>query len=217
MQKKTKVIPAALNNHSQELIGRYISGFDHEFPQLAGCFPWDVPALLDAAIVRKISILNEEYILKDTTAIHRSAVIEKGAVLKGPLIIGPHCFIAAHAYIRGGVFLSERVSIGPGVEVKSSFIGANTGIAHFNFVGDSLIGSHVNLEAGAIIANFRNDRQDKTLHFSWSGQQHQSRYHKFGALVGDFTCIGANAVLSPGTILPAGTNIPRLALVDQQG
>jgi hypothetical protein len=38
---------------------------------------------------------------------------------------------------------------------------------------------------------------------------------KFGALVGDHTKIGANAVLTPGTILNAHTVIKRLQLVDQ--
>jgi acetyltransferase-like isoleucine patch superfamily enzyme len=38
---------------------------------------------------------------------------------------------------------------------------------------------------------------------------------KFGAVVGDRCRIGANAVTSPGTLLPPGTVVPRLALVDQ--
>jgi hypothetical protein len=38
---------------------------------------------------------------------------------------------------------------------------------------------------------------------------------KFGALVGDYSKIGANAVLSPGTILPPKSIVKRLSLIEQ--
>jgi UDP-N-acetylglucosamine diphosphorylase / glucose-1-phosphate thymidylyltransferase / UDP-N-acetylgalactosamine diphosphorylase / glucosamine-1-phosphate N-acetyltransferase / galactosamine-1-phosphate N-acetyltransferase len=43
--------------------------------------------------------------------------------------------------------------MGPGCELKSSFVFRGSKLAHFNFVGDSVIGSDVNLEAEAIVAN----------------------------------------------------------------
>lgn len=192
-----------------------MSGLDNAFPQLADCYPWDVPELLSAAIVRKISVLGDGYVVKDSIAVHRSATVEKGAILKGPLIIGPQCFVAAHAYLRNGVYLSEACSIGPGVEIKASFIGAHSRIAHFNYIGNSLIGKDVNMEAGAVIANHFNEKADDRLSCIWSEQKHQTHVTHFGALVGDYCCIGANAVLSPGTILAAGSVVPRLGLIDQ--
>ncbi len=47
------------------------------------------------------------------------------------------------------------------------------------------------------------------------GQLIETGVTKFGALVGDDCKIGANAVLSPGTILAKGTVVGRLQLVDQ--
>jgi NDP-sugar pyrophosphorylase family protein len=132
------------------------------------------------------------------------AVIEDGAIVKPPAVIGPGCFIASHAYLRGGVALGAGVTIGPGVEVKSSLIAGGSVLAHFNFVGDSILGGDVNLEAGAVIANHWNERPD-------TGRT------KFGALIGDHCRIGANAVLSPGTILAPRTIVARLALVEQSG
>jgi len=44
------------------------------------------------------------------------------------------------------------VTVGPGVEIKSSFIGAKTTLTHLNFIGNSIIGRDVNIEAGAVIA-----------------------------------------------------------------
>jgi len=44
--------------------------------------------------------------------------------------------------------VAERCILGPGAELKSSFVFAGTKLAHFNFVGDSVLGEDVNLEAG---------------------------------------------------------------------
>ena len=83
--------------------------------------------------------------------------------MKGPIIIGPGCFIGAHAYLRGGVYLDEKVVIGPGCEIKSSFLFRGSALAHFNFAGDSIIGEGVNMEAGSILANHYNERDDKSI------------------------------------------------------
>jgi NDP-sugar pyrophosphorylase family protein len=170
------------------MIENHIAGFHDLFPFVPrGLDPWEIVARLP------------EW---STNFIHADAVIEPGAVIKPPVVIGAGCFIAAHAYLRGGVVLGDGVTVGPGVEVKSSLIGPGSGLAHFNFVGDSILGTEVNLEAGAVIANHWNERPD-------TGRL------KFGALIGDGCRIGANAVLAPGTILAPGTVVPRLALVDQ--
>lgn len=155
----------------------------------------------------------EDYVSK--VEIHPTAIIEEGVIMKGPVFIGPNCFVGAHAYLRGGVYLFGNNSIGPGCEIKSSIIFAKSNLAHFNFVGDSVIGSNVNLEAGAIIANHYNERTDKEITVILNNKPVKTGVTKFGAVVGDNCKIGANAVLSPGTLLPPGTIVPRLALIDQ--
>jgi NDP-sugar pyrophosphorylase family protein len=149
---------------------------------------------------------------------HASATVEAGAVIKGPVLIGPGCFIAAGVTLRGGVWLAERVTLGPGCELKATLVLAGSALAHFNYVGDSLIGSGVNFEAGAVVANHHNERVDKRIWVRWAdGALHDTGVTKFGALVGDGCKIGANAVLSPGTVLAAGAVVPRLGLVAQDG
>jgi bifunctional N-acetylglucosamine-1-phosphate-uridyltransferase/glucosamine-1-phosphate-acetyltransferase GlmU-like protein len=61
------------------------------------------------------------------------------------------------AYLRAGVWLGEGCVVGPGAELTSSFLFAGSKLAHFNFVGDSILGNDVNLEAGSIVANHRNE------------------------------------------------------------
>ena len=88
-------------------------------------------------------------------------------------------------------------------------------VAHFNFVGDSIIGHDVNIEAGAIVANHYNERKDDTVYVNIDGKRVSTGLHKFGSLVGDDCRIGANAVLSPGTLLKPQTIVKRLELVEQ--
>jgi NDP-sugar pyrophosphorylase family protein len=144
-----------------------------------------------------------------------SATVEAGAVVKPPAVLGAGCFVAATAYLRGGILLGAGVTIGPGVEVKASVVMSSSSFAHFNFVGESLIGRGVNLEAGAVVANRWNERNGEPVIVHFGGRSIATGLAKFGAIVGDGCRVGANAVLSPGTVLAPGTAVPRLALIDQ--
>jgi bifunctional N-acetylglucosamine-1-phosphate-uridyltransferase/glucosamine-1-phosphate-acetyltransferase GlmU-like protein len=88
-------------------------------------------------------------------------------------------------------------------------------IAHLNFVGDSIIGSGVNIEAGAIIANYRNELVDKAIRIKLPTGVIETGINKFGALIGDNVRIGANAVVAPGALISTDSKIGRLQLFDQ--
>jgi len=195
-----------------------IQNFIKEFPlpEQMSSSPWEITKTLPAILKDLISQLDESYIVSEGVAIHTSAIIERGVVLKSPIVIGANCFIGANAYLRGGVYLGESVTIGPGCEIKASIISAKSSIAHFNFIADSILGTNVNFEAGALTANHHNDKLDKRIYVYHNAQVIDTGVDKFGSLIGDHSKIGANAVLSPGTILPANSIIKRLALVDQE-
>ena len=193
----------------------YLKNFLTNFPDLEKDLPWNIVAGVQNTILQKIKSLSSDFKIKQDVAIHKKAQIEENVTLKGPIIISNSCFIGAHAYMRGGVYLGEKSIIGPGCEVKSSLIMSGSALAHFNFVGDSLIGSYVNMEAGSIIANHYNERLDKTIYVMLNKKKTQIAVTKFGALVGDHSKIGANAVLSPGTILSSESVVKRLELVEQ--
>lgn len=176
---------------------------------------WQITQRAAELVGAALHSLDDGYRRDGDIAMHRTAIIENGAVLKGPAIIGPGCFLAAGAYLRGGVFLGEDCVIGPGCELKSSFMFKGSKLAHFNFVGDSILGVDVNLEAGAIIANHRNEWEEKAIRFAFGGRIVEAGVDKFGALVGDHVRIGANAVIAPGAIIGRGMKIPRLTLIDQ--
>jgi UDP-N-acetylglucosamine diphosphorylase / glucose-1-phosphate thymidylyltransferase / UDP-N-acetylgalactosamine diphosphorylase / glucosamine-1-phosphate N-acetyltransferase / galactosamine-1-phosphate N-acetyltransferase len=197
-------------------IADFIEDFDAIFPTLTNLLPWQITNAATASITNVIAMLDNNFVITNGIAIHKTTVVENGAVIKAPAVIGANSFIAAHAYLRGGVFVGTNVTIGPGCEIKSSFICNNTSIAHFNFIGDSIVGNNVNIEAGAIAANHYNERDNKTIFVKIANQLISTDCAKFGSLIADGVTIGANAVLSPGTILLKGINIERLQLVNQQ-
>ena len=116
------------------------------------------------------------------------------------------------ACCAAGVWLEKDVIIGPGAELKTSIVFADSKLAHFNFVGDSILGTDVNLEAGSVIANYRNESAAPEIVVR--GQA--TGVYKFGALIGDHVRIGANAVIAPGALLERSSIVERLALVDQR-
>jgi len=188
---------------------------DSPLAQWADLTPWALVVNAPERVSALLAQLSpDEYEVRGDVAVHRTAQVEDGAVLKGPLIIGPGCFIAAGGYLRGGCWLGEGCIIGPGAELKTTFMFGGSKLAHFNFVGDSVLGSGVNLEAGSIIANYRNERADKGVNVRINDQLQATGCDKFGALLGDGVRLGANAVVAPGGLLLPGTVIRRLALYD---
>jgi len=180
-----------------------------------GSKPWEITSQAVELVRSVISALGDGYAVGGDTAIHASATVEAGAVVKGPAILGPRSFVAAGAYLRGGVFLGEDCIVGPSCELKTTMMFGGSKVAHLSFVGDSIIGSGVNIEAGAIVANYRNEMDDKRIRIAWRGGIIDTGVEKFGALIGDNARIGANAVVAPGALIEPGFRLTRLGKVDQ--
>lgn len=195
-------------------IADFVAGWPAS-PYAAVEVPWPAVRDIAAHVRRHLAALDDTFVRTGDVAVHRSATIEEGAIVKGPAVIGPGCFVAAGAYLRGGIHLERDCIVGPNAELKSSYMFPGAKLAHLNFVGDSIIGAGVNIEAGAIVANYRNELDDKAIRIAFAGGVVETGVDKFGALLGDGVRIGANAVIAPGAILRPGAKVPRLALVDQ--
>ena len=177
---------------------------------------WQATTLAPELVSGALTSLPAGYTIRDGIAIHESANIEDGSNIKGPAIIGPNTFVGAGALIRGGVFLERNCIVGHACEVKTSFMFSGAKVAHLSFVGDSIIGARVNIEAGAVVANYRNELDNKHIRIVWNDTIIDTEVDKFGALIGDDVRIGANSVIAPGAILAPGSVIARLANIDQR-
>ena len=197
-------------------VGSFIARVSALLPALANKQPWEITDDLEKITIGLIENCGNDYKIADGIAIHKSATVEQNVVLKPPVLIGENVTIGANAYIRGPVILDNNVHIGAGCEIKQSLIFAATAVAHFNYIGNSIVGSNVNFEAGSVAANHFNERENKIISVIFEGAEINTGIKKFGSLLGDGCRIGANAVLSPGTILPKGYIVKRLELIEQK-
>lgn len=177
--------------------------------------PWNSIADLNDVIERHLKTLGPDYSVKEGVAIHKTALIGHNVTIKAPAIISEGCFVGSNSYLRNGVYLAPGAKVGISCEIKTSILLEDSAVAHFNFVGESIIGAEVNIEAGAVLANHYNEREDDTVYVMLKGKRISTGLHKFGSIVGDGCRIGANAVLSPGTLLPPNSIVKRLQLIEQ--
>jgi len=148
---------------------------------------------------------------KEDVFIGEGSVIDKSAKILGPAIIGRNCVITHAAFLRENCLVGDNVKIGHAVEVKNSIVLNYSSIAHLSYVGDSIIGNNVNVGGGAIFANLRFDKKEVAVRYKNS--KIPTGLAKFGAIIGDNSNIGVNAVLNPGTILGKETIVFPLARV----
>ncbi len=132
-------------------------------------------------------------------SIGKGTIVEPGAYIQGPCVIGEHCRIRSSAYLRDHVLIGDHCVIGHGTEVKQSILLSHVHAAHFSYIGNSILGHHVNLGAGVKCANFRLD--GKEILISLKGKKIKSGTNKMGAIIGDGVQIGCNSVLSPATFV----------------
>lgn len=88
------------------------------------------------------------------TTIGADTLILPNVYITGKNIIGKNCKIGPFAHIRDGAVIGDNVRIGNFVEVKKSVIKSNTNVSHLSYIGDAELGSHVNIGAGTITANY---------------------------------------------------------------
>jgi NDP-sugar pyrophosphorylase family protein len=137
--------------------------------------------------------------------IGEGTVVEDGVMIKGPAIIGRNCQIRHNAYFREHVIVGDDCVVGNSCELKNALLFNHVVAPHFNYVGDSILGYHAHLGAGVKISNFK--LVPGNIVIEHEGRKFDTGLRKFGALLGDGTEIGCNAVLNPGSIVGRGSMI----------
>lgn len=164
-------------------------------------YPWDILRLNEQVLAMsdETSLLGEVHpsaTISGAVRIGNGAVILPGTVIEGPVLIGPNCRIGPNAYIRGATSIGADCRVGNGAEVKNSIIGNHSYVSRQCYVGDSIIGSHVNLGAGTCIENHRRDGH---FHISIvNGRPVDTRRTKLGAIIADGVKIGVNCSIEAG-------------------
>ena len=136
---------------------------------------------------------------KGLVHVEEGAIVEPHVHLIGPCIIESKATIRSHAYVREYTWMMTESLLGHASESKHSLFLPGAKAPHFNYVGDSILGSNVNLGAGVKLSNLRNDGQHIVI---WLDDvRRETGLRKFGAILGDNAQLGCNAVTNPGTVL----------------
>ena len=79
------------------------------------------------------------------------------SILEDGATTGPRC------YLRPNSHLCKNAKAGTCVEIKKSTIGEGSKVPHLSYIGDTEIGSGVNLGAGTITCNYDGKNKNKTI------------------------------------------------------
>lgn len=140
-----------------------------------------------------------QFFIEGDVFIHPSVILPPYGYIKGPVYVGAQTELRVGVFIRGNVIVGEKCTLGNSCEYKNCLLMDKVQTPHFNYIGDSILGTGAHLAAGAITANVRLDR--KTVSLKIKGQKIKTNYKKLGSLIGEYAEVGCNSVLQPGTIL----------------
>ena len=114
----------------------------------------------------------------------------ENCIIENKVEIGPF------ARIRPGSILKEGSKIGNFVEIKKSLLGKKSKISHLSYIGDSDIGSSVNVGAGTITCNYDGTKKNKTK-------------IKDNVFIGSNSSLVAPLLIDEGSVVGAGSVITK--------
>ena len=104
--------------------------------------------------------------------------------------------VGPYARIRPGSILKEGSKVGNFVEIKKSTIGKKSKVNHLTYIGDSMIGTSVNVGAGTITCNYDGIKKSKTK-------------IKNNVFIGSNSSLVAPLTVEEGSIIGAGSVITK--------
>lgn len=153
-------------------------------------------------------VMDGAYLSDRPIFIGDGARIEPGAYVHGPAYIGAGAVVRHGAFVRENVVLLPGAILGHASEAKNSLFLPKAAAPHFNYVGDSILGQHVNLGAGTKLSNLgmMSEKDSVTgkrpsIHLTINGITYDTGLAKLGAILGDAAQTGCNSVLNPGCLI----------------
>lgn len=168
-------------------------------------YPWEILPHIKAYAAEIIKNHPKGYkLLKQDVLIGENVIISPTATIEGPTVIASGTEIRPGAYIRGSVIISENCVVGNSTELKNCVLLEKVQVPHYNYVGDSILGTKAHMGAGSICSNFKADGKNIVVR----GQtNYETGLRKMGAMLGDGADIGCGCVLNPGTVIGKRTSV----------
>ncbi len=131
----------------------------------------------------------KDSVIADDVEILANCVIENAIVGQGSRV-GPY------ARLRPETVLADHVHIGNFVEIKKSTIATGSKVNHLSYIGDSTVGSQVNIGAGTITCNYDGVNKFRTV-------------IEDGAFIGSDTQLVAPVTIGKNATIGAGSTITK--------
>ncbi len=141
--------------------------------------------------------------------VDRGATVESFSRLMGPCYIGPKARVHS-ALIGGGTSIFDSCKVGG--QVENSILLPYSNKAHHGYVGDSYIGSWVNLGAGSTFSNVKNTYGNVRL--TVGSATVDSGMLKLGPAIGDMAKVSIGALVYAGRYVGVGSHATGLAAAD---
>jgi len=143
-------------------------------------------------------VIGEKVKIQNNVKIFSFSHLEKAKV-ENNVNVGPY------ARLRPGTILKSGSRVGNFVEVKKSIIGKDSKVNHLSYIGDSYLGSKVNVGAGTITCNYDGVKKNKTK------IKDKVFIGSNSSLVAPIT-INENSVVGAGSVITKNVNKKSLAL-----
>ena len=112
------------------------------------------------------SVIGEDVTIRSFSRISNAQIDSGTTVLEGCIVddskIGKDVTMGPYARLRPGVILADKVKVGNFVEIKKSSLGHGSKAMHLAYIGDTTIGSNVNVGAGVITVNYDGSKKFAT-------------------------------------------------------
>ncbi|MDD2427208.1 MAG: UDP-N-acetylglucosamine pyrophosphorylase [Eubacteriales bacterium] len=176
-------------------------------------YPWQaLPAIKEFVLALQQKLSPDDYYeYEPGVFLAKSVKLYSHVTLIAPTIICDNVEIRPGAFIRGNVYVGPGSVVGNSTEVKNSIFIDHVQAPHYNYVGDSILGSGTHLGAGVITSNLRADGANIFVR-SEAGNI-ATHLRKFGAITAEKVEVGCNAVLNPGSMIGAKSQIYPLSSV----
>lgn len=122
----------------------------------------DVGCIFEGDVVLGDNVVVGPYCVIKNTKIGDGTVIDAYSHFD-QAVVGDTVKIGPFARLRPGTALSDEVHIGNFVEIKKSEIGKGSKVNHLTYIGDTTMGSGVNIGAGTITCNYDGANKFRTV------------------------------------------------------
>lgn len=174
-------------------------------------YPWQIlPKIKECAKALLASGIEGYSLIADDVLVAEKVNIAPTATIIGPCIIGEGTEVRPGAYIRGNVIIGKNCVVGNSSELKNCILLDFCQVPHYNYIGDSVLGNHSHMGAGAICSNLKSDGSNVVVRGDVS---YDTGLRKMGAILADDADVGCGCVLNPGTVIGRGTSVYPLTSV----